>query len=925
MDGFDLSGGAKLHADRFRRLAAKGYLPDLLPILPYNIAPGDMSPHSRISVERLGKIPGDKTGFGWRGFPDWADHVTTEADLTTWEAFEPAPGVGIVSRRVVGYDIDVDDPALAQACWRAIFDIVGELPCRIGRAPHFLLMAKGSYDSRNFKFTNSEGRTQGFDIKGIRGQFLVDAIHAGTGQPYQWGPDIGAIADGFASDGPPPFDDLRAITPEEHDGIIAAIVATLAEAGYSTKSEVTRAGPDDSEYEPRRAVAGFVPDQPHHIAAVAEYLRHAPASVEGMGGDLNAYNVACHVRELGVTEHVGLDLARVHFLPRCEPGGDDWFQEKFASAYKNGENDLGADAPESIAWRAAEHTRKVRKEFAADGGWALDIASGNGPSAASKDGPRFSKFYSLHDEIPEPIMPDGAFPARVQEFIETEAAIKGSSTLPFIVPAITVAAAALHTEFKVRHSDSDTWLERPIIWGVTAGNVSEMKSVTQEPFVRPLHGLDAANRRSFKAQQDEYEKSHAGYLERLKEQEQAAKDGLLFPDEFWDGHMEGEMNLPPHRDHLILGPGSTSEGVRDLLKLNWGRGVLIHSDELLHEIAGMDTYRSDGNKGLDRAFYDAAWNGRDVSGSIARAGGKLIGMRNVYVSILGTIQYDVLADLQKARGVKLTSDGFLQRFLWGPSEASYHPQRGKRSNRNWRPMLERIIPEHWSMQAGYPGYIDTSSASRALFELFDEDMRREIVAHRDQSALASWMGKLSIYFPRIALALHAMRFGCGFDQHIPLMIYDEDIEATYRLLWEFFLPAGMQFFQRAFPSSPNRGIAERISDFLIAHPELETVGRDEILSHVRAVRRADQRGLFEDAMQILVNNGNVCETAWLANGRAIRWAVNPELHQHETMRRERNAQLAVKAKIAEQATARAAEARAARLAEMSAKVKASAL
>lgn len=81
-----------------------------------------------------------------------------------------------------------------------------------------------------------------------------------------------------------------------------------------------------------------------------EYLlNHAPLSIKGEGGDSVCYQVACKVKDFGVTEQQALELMLDHWNDRCPPG---WSPEKLsikiANAYRYGQEPAGVDAPEAV-------------------------------------------------------------------------------------------------------------------------------------------------------------------------------------------------------------------------------------------------------------------------------------------------------------------------------------------------------------------------------------------------------------------------------------------------------------------------------------------------------------------------------------------------------------------------------------------------
>lgn len=98
-------------------------------------------------------------------------------------------------------------------------------------------------------------------------------------------------------------------------------------------------------------------DHPADIARAVELLQSAPPAVEGQGGDQATYDLACEVRDLGLTEATTLQLMLEHWNDQCSPpwGADDLAQ-KVCSAYAHAKDyagnksvaaDFGAPDPEA--------------------------------------------------------------------------------------------------------------------------------------------------------------------------------------------------------------------------------------------------------------------------------------------------------------------------------------------------------------------------------------------------------------------------------------------------------------------------------------------------------------------------------------------------------------------------------------------------
>ena len=91
-------------------------------------------------------------------------------------------------------------------------------------------------------------------------------------------------------------------------------------------------------------------DKPENIAEAWRYLAEdAPPAIEGHGGDKTTYDVACRLRDLGLSELTALDLMAAVYNPRCGPPWDeDGLGRKVENAYRYAKGRPGADTPEAL-------------------------------------------------------------------------------------------------------------------------------------------------------------------------------------------------------------------------------------------------------------------------------------------------------------------------------------------------------------------------------------------------------------------------------------------------------------------------------------------------------------------------------------------------------------------------------------------------
>ncbi len=103
-----------------------------------------------------------------------------------------------------------------------------------------------------------------------------------------------------------------------------------------------------NQKDPERNVALVELDLPFNITRATDYLKkEADPSIQGEGGDNNAFIVGCMVRDFGIEQSTALELMLDHWNQRCEPS---WSVEelsiKVRNAYNHASSRIGSKAPQ---------------------------------------------------------------------------------------------------------------------------------------------------------------------------------------------------------------------------------------------------------------------------------------------------------------------------------------------------------------------------------------------------------------------------------------------------------------------------------------------------------------------------------------------------------------------------------------------------
>lgn len=153
--------------------------PDLLPVVSRPDA--QISPTSKLKT--TGKTPSHYNGQGMvAGLKDWTARTSTDDDVGRW-AKQPDYGILLQTRTVRALDVDVSDPAVAEAVLNAVTSMIGPLPKRMrNNSPKFLLafQLEGQMSKRIL-------RTEAGNIEFLATgqQFVALGTHP-SGSRYEW-------------------------------------------------------------------------------------------------------------------------------------------------------------------------------------------------------------------------------------------------------------------------------------------------------------------------------------------------------------------------------------------------------------------------------------------------------------------------------------------------------------------------------------------------------------------------------------------------------------------------------------------------------------------------------------------------------------------------------------------------------------------
>lgn len=197
---------------QFADFAALGYRNDLVCVIP----PGaKLHPESKINPAECGKTPGRPSGDGWGGY-DWRRTVPTEGQLQFWDSH--GANVGLQCRNFPAVDIDVEDPALAEAIALEAILTLGVAPCRSrgNSAKRLMLYSTATPMGKAKLVFQRDGVRAAVEVLGEGQQFVASGTHP-SGAAYSWDrePDPLDLVRTDAADLGAFFDALEALLRDE--------------------------------------------------------------------------------------------------------------------------------------------------------------------------------------------------------------------------------------------------------------------------------------------------------------------------------------------------------------------------------------------------------------------------------------------------------------------------------------------------------------------------------------------------------------------------------------------------------------------------------------------------------------------------------------------------------------------------------------
>jgi hypothetical protein len=184
----------------------------------------------------------------------WQDVIITPATLAVW-ALTHTGNIGVRTRYFPAVDIDVESPAVAEACEEGVIATVGAAArrTRANTARRLLLfrLEGEPFEKATLRFTLPMGERAQVEILAAGQQVVVAGVHH-TGAKIEW------------RDAPPTAPELTKMTVVQRDAVLAALRSRLVALGCGFETQGPR--------EPRPT--GSAPRRTAQDRAIAELALH---------------------------------------------------------------------------------------------------------------------------------------------------------------------------------------------------------------------------------------------------------------------------------------------------------------------------------------------------------------------------------------------------------------------------------------------------------------------------------------------------------------------------------------------------------------------------------------------------------------------------------------------------------------------------
>ncbi len=365
------------------------------------------------------------------------------------------------------------------------------------------------------------------------------------------------------------------------------------------------------------------------------------------------------------------------------------------------------------------------------------------------------------DVLPAPKLNEKLIPAEWREWL-TDIADRMQCPRDYpTVAAIVSAAALIGNKIRIKPKKRDIWQVTANLWGAVVGLPSLLKSPAVNEGMFFFREIEKKERALYEAKLKEadFDKEFAdakqSELKKLMRSDTADKDALRIEYQ--------QLSADEPKEKRLSTADATVEKLGELLNEN-ENGILQIRDELTGWFRSLDRP----GRESDRAFYLECWDGAGES-KVDRIGRGSIPVKNLTLSIFGTIQPAMLKPFLRGSIDGDTDDGLIQRFQLlvypnKPKNYTYidRTPKGRDKARNSFKKLYKLDPATiGAMQLedefGGGWFVQFDTEAQDFFQTWLSELENDLRSDTfDTPALESHIAKYRSLMPSLALVFHLL-------------------------------------------------------------------------------------------------------------------------------------------------------------------------
>jgi putative DNA primase/helicase len=365
------------------------------------------------------------------------------------------------------------------------------------------------------------------------------------------------------------------------------------------------------------------------------------------------------------------------------------------------------------------------------------------------------------DVSPAPELNENLIPAEWREWL-TDISERMQCPLDYpTVAAIVAASALIGNKIRIRPKQKDIWQVTPNLWGAVVGLPSLLKSPAVNEGMFFFREIEKAEREKYEKSllDAEFNKEFADAKQsELKKQMRGKEaDRETLKTQFQ------QLAVKEPKEKRLSTTDATVEKLGELLNEN-ENGILQIRDELTGWFRSLDRP----GRESDRAFFIECWDGAGES-KVDRIGRGSIPVKNLTLSIFGTIQPAMIKPFLRGSIDGDTDDGLIQRFQMlvypnKPKNYTYIDRlpKGRDKARNSFKGLYELDPQKIGAKqladefgGGY--FVQFDDAAQEFFQNWLTELENALRFDTfDTPALESHVAKYRSLMPSMALIFHLL-------------------------------------------------------------------------------------------------------------------------------------------------------------------------